>query len=132
MSECVVRMEIPTNCWVCPFGLDGYIWNENDARTHYVRFCSRHSGEEFHVLEIDTLYRPWFCDSFICQLPEGHGRLVDSDEIMQAIDEDIELDSRGLDDMYLTGSVRERLRMDVGYKNGFKEYMRKRPTVVPA
>ena len=81
MSECVVRMEMPENCWVCPFGSDGYIWNENDARTHYVRFCSRHSGEEFHVLEIDTLYRPWFCDSFICQLPEGHGRLVDADKL---------------------------------------------------
>ena len=81
MSECVVRMEMPKNCWVCPFGLDGYIWNENDARTHYVRFCSRHSGEEFHVLEADTIDRPWFCDSFICQLPECHGRLVDMKDV---------------------------------------------------
>lgn len=85
MSECVVRMEMPKNCWVCPFGLDGYIWNENDARTHYVRFCSRHSGEEFHVLETDTIDRPWFCDSFICSLPEGHGRLVDKDEAIESI-----------------------------------------------
>lgn len=79
MGECVVRMEMPKNCWVCPFGLDGYIWDENDARTHYVRFCSRHSGEEYHVLETDDSDRPWYCDSFICQLPEGHGRLVDID-----------------------------------------------------
>lgn len=84
MSECVVRMEMPENCWVCPFGLDGYIWNENDARTHYVRFCSRHSGEEFHVLETDTIDRPWFCDSFVCALPEGHGRLVDGDKLKHA------------------------------------------------
>jgi hypothetical protein len=73
-------MEMPKNCWVCPFGLDGYIWNENDARTLYVRFCSRHSGEEFHVSEIETIDRPWYCDSFVCQLPEGHGRLVDIDK----------------------------------------------------
>lgn len=81
MSECVVRMELPSNCWVCPFGMDGYIWNENDARTHYVRFCSRHSDEEYHVLEIDTIDRPWYCDSFICSIPEGHGRLIDADKI---------------------------------------------------
>lgn len=89
MSECVVRMEIPKNCWVCPFGLDGYIWNENDARTHHVRFCSRHSDEEYHVLEIDTIDRPWFCDSFICQLPDRHGRLVDAElvkEILKPVD----------------------------------------------
>lgn len=86
MSECVVRMEMPSNCWVCPFGLDGYIWDENDAKTHYVRFCSRHSGEEFHVLEIDTIDRPWYCDSFICQLPEGHGRLADKDEMLKKIE----------------------------------------------
>lgn len=86
MSECVVRMEMPSNCWVCPFGLDGYIWDENDARTHYVRFCSRHSGEEFHVLEIDTIDRPWYCDSFICSLPEGHGRLADKDEMLKKIE----------------------------------------------
>lgn len=85
MSECVVRMEMPENCWVCPFGLDGYIWNENDARTHYVRFCSRHSGEEFHVLETDTIDRPWFCDSFVCALPENHGRLVDADAVESII-----------------------------------------------
>lgn len=98
MSECVVRMEMPSNCWVCPFGLDGYIWDENDARTHYVRFCSRHSGEEFHVLEIDTIDRPWFCDSFICQLPEGHGRLVDMRDIEQ-----MEVSALDKQDKYFVG-----------------------------
>ena len=86
MSECVLRMEMPENCCECPFGLDGYIWNKNDARTHHVRFCSRHSGEEFHVLEIDTIDRPWYCDSFICSLPEGHGRLVDADALLRDIE----------------------------------------------
>lgn len=79
----------------------------------------------------ETKKLPDWCP-ILCQLPEGHGRLVDADEIMQDIDEDIELDSRGLDDMYITGRVRERLRMDRGYKKRFKEYMRKRPTIVPA
>lgn len=83
MSECVVRMEVPQNCWVCPFGSDRFIWDENNGRPHYVmvRFCSRHSGEEFHVLEIDTIDRPWYCDSFVCRLPDGHGRLVDADDM---------------------------------------------------
>ena len=83
----VVRMEMPSNCWVCPFGLDGYIWDENDARTHYVRFCSRHSGEEFHVLEIDTIDRPWYCDSFLCSLPEGHGTLIDLETAAEGLSE---------------------------------------------
>ena len=85
MSECVVRMEMPKSCWVCPFGIDGYIWDKNDAKTHHVRLCSQHSGVEYHVLKINDSDRPWYCDSFICQLPEGHGRLVDADEAMEKL-----------------------------------------------
>ena len=84
MSECVVRMEIPKSCWVCPFGIDGYIWDENDARTRHVKLCSQHRGEEYHVLKTDTI-RPWYCDSFICSLPEGHGWLVDADALLRDI-----------------------------------------------
>ena len=120
MSECVVRMEMPSNCERCPM-----CGTASGGNGLYKLWCM--CGD----IPASSQRRPEDCP-IICSLPEGHGRLVDSDEIMQAIDEDIELDSRGLDDMYLTGSVRERLRMDVGYKNGFKEYMRKRPTVVPA
>lgn len=115
MSECVVRMENPDDCLKCGVR---HICNP------YVDYWQQ-----------DTRKKPKPGQKgcrIICSLPEGHGRLVDADEIIQAIDEDIELDSRGLDDMTLTGRVRERLRMDRGYKKGFKEYMRKRPTLVPA
>ena len=116
MSECVVRMEMPESCEKCP----ACDYEEGNCLLADDRNTLPHNGKR----------RSW-CP-IICQLPEGHGRLIDADEIMQAIDEDIELDSRGLDDMYITGRVRERLRMDRGHKKVFKEYMRKRPTIVPA
>lgn len=83
----VVRMEMPKSCWVCPFGIDGYIWDENDARTHHVRLCSQHRDVEYRVLKNNDNDRPWYCDSFICQLPEGHGRLGDLDELGRKINE---------------------------------------------
>lgn len=109
----VVRMEMPKNCWVCPFGLDGYIWDENKARTLYVRFCSRHSGEEFHVCEFETIDKPWYCDSFICQLPEGHGRLVDISPL------DV-IAFRDKDDSFFAGALSVLERID------------ELPTIVPA
>lgn len=127
----VVRMEMPQDCWFCPNGHPDWIYNDDGAEQMacFCNICNTEEDDKW-ISEIET-ERPSWCP-IICQLPEGHGRLVDADEIMQAIDEDIELDSRGLDDMYITGRVRERLRMDRGYKKGFKEYMRGMPTIVPA
>lgn len=67
MSECVVRMEMPENCTCCPMcftaDVQGYHW------------CA---ALEQEVEE--GLSRPKECP-IICQLPEGHGRLGDLDEL---------------------------------------------------
>ena len=62
MSECVVRMEMPTGCANCPMG-------DDDSR-----FCK--AAKEY----IPMLSRPSWCP-IICSLPEGHGRLVDAEEM---------------------------------------------------
>ena len=114
MSECVVRVEMPKSCYECE--MRG-AWAFCPIGKWPVVGYKKQRHEDCPIIR---------------KLPEGHGRLVDADEIIEAIDEDIELDSRGLDDMTITGRVRERLRLDRGYKKGFKEYLVKRPTIVPA
>lgn len=75
MSECVVRMEIPVNCDKCDLrnGCKLYVdytWSLSDC------FPTRPKP---NPLDKGCL--------IICQLPEGHGRLVDIDkpflEVMQ-------------------------------------------------
>ena len=75
MSECVVRMKMPENCTCCPMcftaDVQGYHW------------CA---ALEQEVEE--GLSRPKECP-IICQLPEGHGRLVDAElvkEILKPVD----------------------------------------------
>ena len=69
MSECVVRMEMPSCCHDCPFEADQWDypmcrvtgWPEGywfDSRNNRMADCP-----------------------IICQLPEGHGRLVDADDV---------------------------------------------------
>ena len=103
----VVRMEMPDWC-PCVLAEDNNGWYGP---------CFAYNGIPERAKEFDqcveNMKRPSWCP-IICSLPEGHGRLVDADEIIEAIDEDIELDSRGLDDMTITGRVRERLRLDRG------------------
>lgn len=70
MSECVVRMEMPKGCYSCPM--------------------ARVTAKEWWCLAFDSLTsvdgaapmekRPGWCP-IICQLPEGHGRLGDLDEL---------------------------------------------------
>lgn len=67
MSECVVRMEMPKdkNC-LFNFRLPKvapWCWIEDKACDYY-----------------KTNNRPDWCP-IICQLPEGHGRLVDADKL---------------------------------------------------
>ena len=76
MSECVVRMEMPEDCRTCPFSTS-------------CSFCEGYSdycvlapdgtkcGWSFMDGEFPT-ERPSWCP-IICQLPNGHGRLVDAD-----------------------------------------------------
>lgn len=71
MSECVVRMEMPKCCDdcdanydCCACGISGEFWFRN---SRYKEFDS--SKERLPNCPI------------VCQLPEGHGRLVDADEL---------------------------------------------------
>ena len=63
MSECVVRMEMPKDCWDCPCVNGEYGYCQAD--------------EEKRQIE-DPDSRPSWCP-IVCSLPEGHGRLVDAD-----------------------------------------------------
>lgn len=64
MSECVVRMEMPQGCGYCPIANFGY--------------CSINHKQVGDPLMGYPENRPANCP-IICQLPEGHGRLVDAD-----------------------------------------------------
>lgn len=66
MSECVVRMEMPENCCECQLRQEDYEMGEE--------FCP------FTGVECLSIGRQNNCP-IICQLPEGHGRLVDADEL---------------------------------------------------
>ena len=61
MSECVVRMEMPQGCEDCPF---------RDMLLCCVAKGRKYTGS--------SPVRPNWCP-IICQLPAGHGRLVDAD-----------------------------------------------------
>lgn len=66
MSECVVRMEMPENCAVCPFV------------TEYSRCVF------LGMYAIDEERRADNCP-IVCSIPEGHGRLVDADALVDDI-----------------------------------------------
>ena len=63
MSECVVRMEMPENCQRCEL----FEICTGKYKNEVIRFDGKN---------IDKKDRRCL---FICQLPEGHGRLVDAD-----------------------------------------------------
>jgi hypothetical protein len=65
MSECVVRMEMPTRCDLCDF----WCVCKNVADFGKARYF-----EEPRELTVGMKG----C-KIVCQLPEGHGRLVDAD-----------------------------------------------------
>lgn len=67
MSECVVRMEMPKNCYLCPMA------NFFVDKTPYCRLTMRFEG----VAQMGCK-RPDWCP-IICSLPEGHGDLIDRD-----------------------------------------------------
>lgn len=80
MSECVVRMEMPENCWSCPSGHPDWIYND-DGAAQMVCFCNICNTEEDNRWISETeIVRPSWCP-IICSLTEGHGRLVDADDV---------------------------------------------------
>lgn len=87
MSECVVRMDMPCNCWACPCGQNTWVWGD-DGKEKMACFCGvdDHSEVDGHyILETWTeAKRPSWCP-ILAVLPEKHGRLVDADEIVKRI-----------------------------------------------
>lgn len=73
MSEVVVRMELPDCCDDCPMEYDGFM-----CRAIHKRFYPKKDGCYLDPL-IDTSKERLPDCPIICQLPEGHGRLVDAD-----------------------------------------------------
>lgn len=59
MSECVVRMEMPKDCFECPFG----IIDDTEDGVWCNALAQQSSGQREDC-------------PIICSLPEGHGRLV--------------------------------------------------------
>lgn len=104
MSECVVRMEMPKACWSC--GLRFVCKAANDFLTTKEAGCS--------VLKVGMEG----C-LIVCQLPEGHGRLVSEKDVRWAID-DIVLE------------IAERIGHVPMTKNETMEYVNRLPTIVPA
>ena len=76
MIECVVKMEMPKDCWDCPCvnGEYGYCQaDENERQLGYP------NG------------RPSWCP-IICSLPEGHGRLIDASYVIDVMQDELDND----------------------------------------
>ena len=74
MSECIVRMEMPSNCEGCPM-----CGTASGGNGMYKLWCM--CGD----IPASSQRRPDDCP-IICQIPEGHGRLVDKDEMLKKIE----------------------------------------------
>lgn len=72
MSECVVRMGMPSNCERCPM-----CGTASGGNGMYKLWCM--CGD----IPASAQRRPDDCP-ILCQLPEGHGRLVDGDKLKTA------------------------------------------------
>ena len=64
MSECVVRMEMPQNCYSCDLRYECNAFYAPGKPKPFMKRCR-----------------------IVCQLPEGHGRLVDEKSVRWAIDD---------------------------------------------
>lgn len=80
MSECVVRMEMPESCKKCKNPI--CIWLNDDG--DFIADHTIAAVQDFRKKNDDGF--PYFCP-ILCQLPEGHGRLVDEKSVRWAIDD---------------------------------------------
>ena len=85
MSECVVRMEMPQHCGECNLYVDGWCYALTPDSPQEKEWYASHKE------------RPPMCP-IICQLPEGHGRLVDMIDIEQ-----MEVSASDKQDEYFVG-----------------------------
>lgn len=79
MSECVVRMEMPEKCGKCPLA-----WYDGDGPCFCKVSLERNNAVDDGMMwkGADPNKKPSWCP-IICQLPEGHGRLVDADALKE-------------------------------------------------
>ena len=77
MSECVVRMEMPSSCEGCPMCGTASVGNGL-----YKLWCM--CGD----IPASSQRRPKDCP-IICSLPEGHGRLIDADAAVNDLRDEI-------------------------------------------
>lgn len=74
MSECVVRMTLPKAC----------VWRDDKGN---IKMCPLYWEDEARCQGKDGKEAPWYDGKrpdwcpIICQLKEGHGRLVDADAL---------------------------------------------------
>ena len=68
MSECVVRMEMPEDCFECPFG----IMDDTEDGVWCNALAQQSSGQRDDC-------------PIVCTLPEKHGRLVDADVLVDEL-----------------------------------------------
>ncbi len=71
MGECVVRMEMPNGCHDCKL--------RNMVGNCPIPMFDGQDEKKIWTLA-ECFQRPPWCP-IICQLPEGHGRLVDADKL---------------------------------------------------
>ena len=78
MSECVVRMTLPKAC----------VWRDDKG---HIKMCPLYWEDEARCQGKDGKEAPWYDGKrpdwcpIICQLPEGHGRLVDADALIERL-----------------------------------------------
>ena len=107
MSECVVRMKMPEAC----------VWRDDKG---HIKMCPLYWEDEARCQGKDGKEAPWYDGKrpdwcpIICQLPEGHGRLVDVTKI---------------DFVMFTN---EASTFRCGWNNGVRSVMQHAETIVPA
>ena len=75
MSECVVRMEMPNGCHDCKL--------RNMVGNCPIPMFDGQDEKKIWTLK-ECFQRPPWCP-ILCKLPEGHGRLVDGDELYMTV-----------------------------------------------
>ena len=93
MSECVVRMEMPSCCHDCPFEADQWDYP-------MCRVTGRSEGYRFDARNNRMVDCP-----IVCQLPEGHGELIERQPIIQFIEDGLNRGEYGHDQIEVMTEV---------------------------
>ena len=119
MADILIRgMEMPTNVFDCPLNSFG-IYNLAQDETH----CNCIEGS-----------RPEWCP--LVPLPEGHGRLIDADALIEDLErqckEVFRIDAVSPDDYWITRNEAYNEALWKSWVESFGEYLKARLTIIPA